>query len=128
MTTRAGSIGIDNTDIRFADVANIDGHNVIYGLSLNNNPTVQDLWNSTPAWGQPFIGSPAAQAPPFRARRSKARWPRSSRAVRYTYIDNSLYVEAGVYRSALQGAVGRRQRQHDQQHHLRRRALLARGL
>src|SRR5580658_7672809 len=60
---QSGTIGIDNTDIRFADVATVDGHNVIYGISLNNNPTVQDLWNSTPAWGQPFIGSPALQAP-----------------------------------------------------------------
>src|ERR1700733_652649 len=61
---QSGSIGIDNTDIRFADVASVDGHNVIYGVSLNNNPTVQDLWNSTPAWGQPFIGSPGPPSPP----------------------------------------------------------------
>ena len=60
---QSGTIGIDNTDIRFADVATFDGHSVIYGVSLNNNPTVQDLWNSTPAWGQPFIGSPALQGP-----------------------------------------------------------------
>jgi len=24
-----------------------------YGITLNNNPTVEDLWNSTPAWGFP---------------------------------------------------------------------------
>ncbi len=42
--------GMDNTDIRYADHAG----KVTYGLTLNNNPTVQDLWNSTPAWGFPY--------------------------------------------------------------------------
>ena len=37
---------LDNTDIRYA---NREG-DVTYGITLNNNPTVQDLWNSTPAW------------------------------------------------------------------------------
>ena len=31
-----------------------------YGVTLNNSPTVQDLWNTTPVWGFPFIGSDAA--------------------------------------------------------------------
>jgi hypothetical protein len=41
----------DNTDIRFAD----SGSMGIYGASLNNNPTVQDPWNSTPVWGFPWF-------------------------------------------------------------------------
>ncbi len=45
---------IDNTDIRYADHAG----KVTYGLTLNNSPTVQDLWNSTAAWGYPFTGGP----------------------------------------------------------------------
>jgi hypothetical protein len=31
---------------------------LIYGLTLHNNPTVQDVWNSTPAFGFPFTGPP----------------------------------------------------------------------
>src|SRR5579864_1008629 len=51
----SGTIGIDNTDLRFADVALLpDNRTLIYGVSLNNNPTVQDLWNSTPAFGFPL--------------------------------------------------------------------------
>ena len=42
--------GMDNTDIRYANHSG----NVTYGVTLNNNPTAQDLWNSTPAWGFPF--------------------------------------------------------------------------
>jgi len=102
---QSGTIGIDNTDIRFADVATVDGHNVIYGLSLNNNPTVQDLWNSTPAWGQPFIGAPSMQGPAIPGAQIEGAMAQIVAGVSaYTYIDNSLYIEAGVYRSALQGA------------------------
>lgn len=46
----AGNFGMDNTDIRYANHAGA----VTYGVTLNNNPTVQDLWNSTPAWGYPW--------------------------------------------------------------------------
>lgn len=47
----------DNTDIRLASNADFLGKNLIFGLDLNNNPTVQDVWNSTPAWGYPYTGS-----------------------------------------------------------------------
>jgi hypothetical protein len=101
---QSGTVGIDNTDIRFADVANVDGHNVLYGVSLNNNPTVQDLWNSTPAWGQPFIGSPAIQSPATITQIEAPLAQVVAGLTAYTYIDQSFYVEAGAYRSALQGA------------------------
>lgn len=42
--------GIDNTDIRFADKTKINGKDLIYGISLNNSPTVQDVFNTTPSW------------------------------------------------------------------------------
>jgi len=43
----SGTIGIDNTDIRWAGNRVLaDDRSLIYGISANNNPTVQDLWNS----------------------------------------------------------------------------------
>jgi len=39
----------DNTDIRYAASTNVWGGELVYGVSANNNPTVTDLWNSTPA-------------------------------------------------------------------------------
>jgi hypothetical protein len=101
---QAGTIGIDNTDIRFADVANFDGHNLIYGVSLNNNPTVQDLWNSTPAWSQPFIGSPALMSPAAITQIEAPLAQVVAGLSAYAFMDQSFYAEAGVYRSALQGA------------------------
>jgi hypothetical protein len=101
---QSGTVGMDNTDIRFADVATVEGHNLIYGISLNNSPTVQDLWNSTPAWGQPFIGSPAMQAPVAATQLEGAMAQTTAGLSAYMYLDQSLYAEVGVYRSALQGA------------------------
>jgi hypothetical protein len=101
---QSGTVGIDNTDIRYADVTHIDGHSVIYGVSLNNNPTVQDLWNSTPAWGQPFISSPAMQGPVATPQLEGAMAQAVAGLSAYTYIDETYYGEVGVYRSALQGA------------------------
>lgn len=54
---------MDNTDIRYANKGTYGGKEVIYGLTLNNNPTVEDIWNSTPAWGYPFVGSASALSP-----------------------------------------------------------------
>ena len=54
---------MDNTDIRYANKATVSGKELDYGLTLNNNPTLEDLWNSTPAWGYPFIAANGAPGP-----------------------------------------------------------------
>jgi hypothetical protein len=46
---------LDNTDVRFADYADVAGNRFVYGVSVNNNPTVQDRWNTTPAWAFPGL-------------------------------------------------------------------------
>ena len=51
--------GLDNTDIRFATTTELAGKEAIFGVSLNNNPSVQDPFNTLPGWGYPFVG-PAA--------------------------------------------------------------------
>ena len=52
---------IDNTDLRYANQAM--GGDLIYGLDMNNNPSMEDLWQSTPAWGYPFISSDQTPGP-----------------------------------------------------------------
>jgi hypothetical protein len=61
---RPGSVFfLDNTDIRYANDTKLGGTDVLYGITANNNPTVQDPWNTTPAWSFPFIGASDALAP-----------------------------------------------------------------
>jgi len=57
----------DNMDFRYADRIIGDASDFILGVTLHNNPTVQDVWNSTPAWGYPYISSPTSTvgAPQF---------------------------------------------------------------
>jgi hypothetical protein len=43
----------DNTDVRIAGTANVGLLDFVYGITANNNPSVQDLWNTTPAWSFP---------------------------------------------------------------------------
>jgi hypothetical protein len=57
------NFSMDNTDIRYANLGKLAGKELIYGVTLNNNPTVEDLWNSTPAWGYPWIASDSAPGP-----------------------------------------------------------------
>ena len=52
----------DNTDIRYANSTRFGGFNVTYGITANNNPTVQDPWNTTPAWAFPYVARPSVPA------------------------------------------------------------------
>lgn len=100
----SGTIGIDNTDLRFAKLIVLPGKNTLtYGLSLNNNPTVQDLWNSTPAWGFPYDASNAVVSPLAATEIDGTLAQSVAGLTAYLYYDESLYVEFGGYRSAPQG-------------------------
>jgi hypothetical protein len=101
-----GTIGIDNTDVRFADTVVLkDDHPFTYGLSLNNNPTVQDLWNSTPAFGFPFAASNAVVSP-LAATAIDGTFGQSVAGITgYLFWNESLYAEIGGYRSAQQGSA-----------------------
>jgi hypothetical protein len=59
----AKQLAWDNLDIRYAQKYQLADKPLIAGLTINNNPTVQDLWNSTPAWGFPFESSSLAPTP-----------------------------------------------------------------
>jgi hypothetical protein len=101
-----GAFGIDNVDIRFADKTTVGGSTeMAYGVTLNNNPAVQDLWNTTPAWGFPFIGSEGA---PGGAASTLIDGGLSQNVLGlggYTMVAKLVYAELSVYRSAFQGAA-----------------------
>jgi hypothetical protein len=54
---------IDNTDIRYANKTKVGDKELDYGVTLNNNPTLEDLWNASPAWGYPFVANDVARGP-----------------------------------------------------------------
>jgi hypothetical protein len=97
------AFAMDNADIRYANHARVGSKEIIYGVSLNNNPTVQDVWNGTPAWGFPFAASSVAPAP---AAATLVDGPLAQRVAglgAYALWDNRIYAELSGYRSAPQG-------------------------
>ena len=73
------------------------GLSVTYGLTANNNPTVQDPWNTTPAWGFPYVASPfnAGFGPTPIIDGAFAQHVASFGA--YAFINDALYLEASMY-------------------------------
>jgi hypothetical protein len=101
----------DNTDVRYADSTTLGKMNITYGITANNNPTVQDPWNTTPAWGFPYSVSPfwpgmAPVAGPI----IDGGFAASVGSVGgYVYINDLIYLEASVYRTlppSAQNALG----------------------
>ena len=96
-----GHTSSDNMDFRYADRW-IDLHrDLIVGASLNNNPTVQDPWNSTPAWAYPYVQSSFQVAPitdgPLLA---GGLAQQVAGAGAYVFWNRTLYAEASVYQTA----------------------------
>lgn len=92
-------IALDNTDIRAAREFTYDGHHFVAGLSLNNNPTLQDPWNSTPAWGFPFTAPALMPAPAAGVQLDEALGGQVFGLTAYTLIDDTVYIEGGAYHS-----------------------------
>lgn len=89
---------LDNTDVRYAHDTSLMGKDLILGVSVNNNPTVQDVWNTTPAWGFPQFGSALApQFSPPEALLQESLGGQVIGATAYGFWDDSLYAEAGGY-------------------------------
>jgi hypothetical protein len=94
-----GSFGWDNTDVRYARLAN---DKFLWGVSFNNNPTVQDLWNTTPAWQVPFDQRSATAPTPGAVTMIDGGLADAGVAgvSVYGWWNNSVYAEVGAYHSS----------------------------
>jgi hypothetical protein len=94
----ARRFGWDNTDIRYADSVNVGGHNLLWRVTANNNPTVQDVWNTIPVWSFPYISSALAPAPTASTFMEQVYAQQIVGVSAYTFLDDILYLEFGGYR------------------------------
>ena len=102
---QGAAFGIDNIDLRYANQTELGSENLLYGVTLNNNPTVQDIWNSTPAWGFPYASS-SVTASPLASTLIEGGLAQSVAGVgAYALLNNFLYAEFSIYRSAQQGSA-----------------------
>ena len=89
----------DNTDIRYANSTKLFKKDFVYGITLNNNPTVEDLWNSTPAWGYPWILSSSAPLPTSGAIINGRLAQDVAGLGGYGMWNNHLYLAGTIYRT-----------------------------
>jgi hypothetical protein len=98
----AGTIGLDNTDIRFAHQFDLGGKTMTVGATLNNSPTVSDIYNSTPAWSAPALSSGAAPGPSAAPLVDGVLAFQVAGLGLYGAWNGNVYAEFALYRSAPQ--------------------------
>ena len=107
----SNSFGWDNTDVRYAHHLSFGGtsgnnHSMILGVTLNNNPTVQDVWNTTPAWGFPYSGSAVAPTEITSAKIDSGAGGFGQNVGGlgvYVWLDDHYYAEVTAYTSSIHG-------------------------
>jgi len=89
---------LNNVDVRYVREGELLGQSVLWGIALNNNPTVQDPWNSTPAWGFPYNQSPLAPTPMASTLVDGGLGQRVVGVGVYSLWNDLLYLESDVYK------------------------------
>jgi hypothetical protein len=94
-----GKWGSDNVDIRYADRLIDMKSDFIYGLSLNNNPSVTDPWNTAPAWIQ-YVPTQFGVTAPDAAPLVSQLGAQVAGLSAYTLWNNTVYAEVAAYQTA----------------------------
>ena len=97
------SFGWDLVDIRYSHQTSVGSRDLVLGATLNDNPTIQDVWNSTPVWGFPYAASSVVPEPAAAALVDGGLEREVAGLGAYAFFDGRLYGEFDLYRSAPQG-------------------------
>lgn len=95
-------VTLDNVDVRYANGTELFGETTTIGVSLNNNPGLQDPWNAIPAWRFPYTSSELAPAPGAATIIDGGLEHQVIGASAYMFRDQHVYVELGGYQSLSQ--------------------------
>jgi len=94
------STALDQVDIRFAQMTEVAGKDLVLGLSLNNNPGIQDPFNTLPVWRFPYVGSALGYGGVESASLINGGVEQRVMGLSgYAFWDDHLYAELGSYRS-----------------------------
>jgi hypothetical protein len=103
-----GHSAVDGVDVRYADQFVSEKSNIIYGVSLNNRPSIVDPWNTAWAWMQ-YVPTSAnlgsnqytdggSNGPPYPGNGTVAAGLAGVNG--YVFLNKSVYAELGLYRTA----------------------------
>lgn len=87
----------DNLDVRVTDDMTLLGSDVRIGLDFNNSPSVQDVWNTLPAWGFFYTNSALAPSPAAAPVLDGGLAQLATGMSAYAWADMSYYAEVGLY-------------------------------
>ena len=93
------SFNWDNLDIRYARSYTMFGAETVSGISVNNNPAMSDVWNTTPAWRFPYIKSGLAPMPNAATMIEGSLAQQVLGVTAYTFWNRLLYAEVGGYQT-----------------------------
>ncbi len=99
--------GLDQLDLRYARTFENDGKDLLFGVTLNNNPTVQDPFNTTAVWRFPFTASDLGPAPAVAPLIDGGLGQGVLGATAYALWDGSFYGEIGGYRSLSASTINK---------------------
>lgn len=95
----------DNLDLRAVNTGTIGGKDLTYGISVNNSPSVQDVWNTLPAWGYPYTSSALAPGPAAAPLLAGGLAQNVLGATAYVWVDSKFYLEGGGYSTPRAGTL-----------------------
>ena len=93
----ARTASLNNMDIRFAKDFSVRDQDVVLGVTFNNQPSAQDLWNSTPTWGFPYNASGLSPTPMAATLIDGGLGHRTVGSGVYTLWNDTIYLETAVY-------------------------------
>lgn len=93
--------GLDQFELRYAST--LGNSDDIVGVSINNNPTMQDVWNTLPVWGFPYTASALAPSPAASPLLAGGLEHQVLGTSVYAYLGKYLYAEVGNYFSLSHG-------------------------
>ncbi len=94
-----GKWASDNFDLRYADRFIDGGQDFIFGLSLNNNPSLADPWNTAPAWIQ-YVPTQFGVTGPDATPIISQLGTQAAGISGYAFLNKTLYVEVAGYQTA----------------------------
>ena len=92
-------ISTENMDLRYTTPFKLAGLDSIFGISVNNNPTVSDPFNTLPAIKFPYMMSSLVPMPDGAPLLAGVLTKQVIGASAYSFIDKSWYLEVGDYKS-----------------------------
>ncbi|MBA5607354.1 cytochrome C [Duganella sp. FT3S] len=94
-----GKWGSDNIEVRYADRLIDANRDLILGLTINNNPSLADPWNSAPAWMQ-YVPTQFGVTGPDAAPIVSQLGAQAAGIAGYAFWNQTLYAELAGYQTA----------------------------